>query len=154
MIGHPEDLPLPLSFMAKSWKPLGKMPVSGTGGGGSQDLGPLSGCRCSKESHIPRHSKLQGSPWHPRRKAVFFWLLQTPCSSDSLCFGTVYPAGCHFSCPLHSRQGDVHSAYSSKFLPPWQLSDATSHTLKASLQRGYKPHSEVERVEEYFLFFN
>lgn len=43
------------------------------------------------------------------------------------------------------------------YLPPQQLSNATSHTLKASLQltrRGYKPPSVVERVEDCFLFFN
>lgn len=43
------------------------------------------------------------------------------------------------------------------YLPPQQLSGAVSRTLKASLQftqQGYKPHSEVERVEDYFLFFN
>lgn len=127
-LGHPEDLPAPLSFMAKSWKPLGKMAVSGTGGG-SQDRGPSLAADAPKRAIFP-HRKLQGSPWHPLRKAIIVWLLQMSCSSDSLCFGTVCPAGCHFSCPLHLRQGNVHSVCSSELF------------TSAAIIRCRKPHSK------------
>lgn len=108
------------------------MLVSGTGGG-SQDLGPLSGCIRSKESPVPSQQAARITIAPPKKSHLFPVALDVM-QLDSLCFGTACPAGCHFSCSHHSRQGDARTLpVHLNYLPPQQLSDAISHTLKASL---------------------
>lgn len=63
------SMPLHLSLMAKSRKPLGKDVSVCRGSGG---LDTLSGCRGRKDRGVPGHSKLQRSLRHPRRKGCLF----------------------------------------------------------------------------------
>lgn len=105
------------------------MLVSGTGGG-SQDLGPLSGCICSKESPVPSQQAARITIAPPKKSHLFPMALDVMQLRLPLLWDSV-PSWLPLQLlsPLEAGRC-AHSACSSKLF------------TSAAIIRCYKPHSK------------